>query len=333
MIDGRRCVIDGWCCAIDGWRCTIDGWRPLDGSVRIPGRGLAKSQSGQQLGLLCGELFVGDDAFVHEFAQLFDRGEDVSSGVGWRGGEWIKVARKRCWRWGDELSVAGDCGQVGEVYGAVLAAEDDGTPSALLLGETADLVVQGIVDPDFAAGFDGQPTAVCEVGVADIILRTRGGRGAEILRPPVGLGIGHEQARCAHGRPSGLVLGVEPALALRLETAGAQQAGLTGEEVADVPAQGVHSAFEEIVEHVADHDHAALHPLAGATEFPMTELGHAAVAIEDGEKHVSDGIDAKAVLVCQIVDDLLTLGRELLHSDRGRGRKGYCGDQPRVGGE
>jgi hypothetical protein len=77
--------------------------------------------------------------------------------------------------------------------------------------------------------------------------------------------------------------------------------------VGELVAECVDPALERGVEHVAEHQHAALHPLARAAEFRVAELGHAAVAVEHGDQHVGDCILAEAVTAGDIVDDLPTL--------------------------
>ena len=49
--------------------------------------------------------------------------------------------------------------------------------------------------------------------------------------------------------------------------AGGDQEGLPRQELGEVVAEAVDLGLEAVVEHVADHRHAAPHPLAGAAEF------------------------------------------------------------------
>jgi hypothetical protein len=53
---------------------------------------------------------------------------------------------------------------------------------------------------------------------------------------------------------------------------------LTAQEVGDLAAERIDAVFEALIEHVADHDHAALRPLTYASEIRVIELGLPAVA-------------------------------------------------------
>ncbi len=90
---------------------------------------------------------------------------------------------------------------------------------------------------------------------------------------------------------------------------------MVGEQVGEFVAECVDPALQRGVEHVAEHQHAALHPLARAAEFRVAELGHAAVAVEHGDQHVDDCILAEAVTQGDVLDDLLALRCKLLHFD------------------
>ena len=104
-------------------------------------------------------------------------------------------------------------------------------------------------------------------------------------------------------------------LALRLETAGLQQAGLVVQDVGNLGAEIVDEILETVVEHVSNHGHAAAHPLAAAAEFRMAELGHAALSVEDGDEHVGGCVGTDTVARGKIADYLLTGGCEVLHGE------------------
>jgi hypothetical protein len=72
-----------------------------------------------------------------------------------------------------------------------------------------------------------------------------------------------------------------------------------------------------LVEHVADHNHAALAPLAHAAQFGMAELGHDALACHERTKQRPDGVCAHAMALGNVLDDLLPFGREFLHDKTG----------------
>lgn len=105
------------------------------------------------------------------------------------------------------------------------------------------------------------------------------------------------------------------ALALGLEAAATDQIGLIRHHAGEFETQPIDPAFQVVVKHVGHHDHAALHPLAGATEFGVIELGHAAVAVDYRFQHAHHGIGAKTVSSSDIVDYLLAGRGELSHGD------------------
>ena len=104
------------------------------------------------------------------------------------------------------------------------------------------------------------------------------------------------------------------ALALGPEAAAAQQSGLTGEDPGELRTEGIDAALQSIVEHVAEHQHTALHPLPGAGKLRMVELGHGAVAVEHREQHVRHGVATEAVALGEIIDDPATSGWSLWES-------------------
>jgi hypothetical protein len=72
--------------------------------------------------------------------------------------------------------------------------------------------------------------------------------------------------------------------------------------------------LEAVVEHVADHGHAAQHPLAAAAQLLVVELRHRAVAVHQGlqQRHYRVGTDCVALR--QLIDFLLALVSQSLHT-------------------
>ena len=118
--------------------------------------------------------------------------------------------------------------------------------------DAADLVIAGIVQAHLPALLDGQPAAGGEIGVAQVVLPSGGGGRAEAIRPP---GTGGADAFMLRPRDE--------------HTRATQHGG-------QIRAQCIHALLQAVVEHVADHDHAASAPLAHAAEFRVTELRHRA---------------------------------------------------------
>ena len=58
-----------------------------------------------------------------------------------------------------------------------------------------------------------------------------------------------------------------------------------------------------------------LHPLAGAAEFGMVELRHAAMAVDDGFEHVQYGRRTESVPLRQIINRLLSGGGKGSHCE------------------
>ncbi|MDV7393653.1 hypothetical protein RZS08_19915, partial [Arthrospira platensis SPKY1] len=103
------------------------------------------------------------------------------------------------------------------------------------------------------------------------------------------------------------------ALTLRLEAPGTDQIGLARHQAGQVATQPIDPALQHMVKHVGQHDHAALHPLAGAAELGMIELRHPAIAVDDGVQHARDGVRTETVPLGEIVDHLLAGGSEGAH--------------------
>ena len=74
--------------------------------------------------------------------------------------------------------------------------------------------------------------------------------------------------------------------------------------------------LQRVVEHVTDHDHAALGPLAHATQLGVVELGTGAVAGRDRAQECQHGIATDAVALRQLVDDPATVRGQVHHYRR-----------------
>jgi hypothetical protein len=98
-----------------------------------------------------------------------------------------------------------------------------------------------------------------------------------------------------------------------LEAAQGKEVGLAGKLGGNCLAEPIDPGFEGMVEHVAQHQHAATHPLPGTGEFGMVELSHRTPAAEHRKHHLDHGLLAEAVALGQFIDDLKALGGELFH--------------------
>ncbi len=64
----------------------------------------------------------------------------------------------------------------------------------------------------------------------------------------------------------------------------------------------IDSAFQLMVEQIANHRHAATHPLASTAKLGMTELGHRAIAVVEGHQHVCNCVRRQLVLLRKVVN-------------------------------
>ena len=156
-------------------------------------------------------------------------------------------------------------------------------------------MLAGVVDTHLTIGFDRQPPDRGEKRIAHIVLGADGGRCSQLLGPPEIAGIRREQALAPIGRRSQRRQGREAkrhptaaahlqllpatanlhqlpaaarlqllaaaALVLGLKAAAGEKIGLVGELGGDRMAEPVDACLEGMVEHVAQHQHAAAHPL------------------------------------------------------------------------
>jgi len=91
---------------------------------------------------------------------------------------------------------------------------------------------------------------------------------------------------------------------------------LTAQEAGDLAAERVNVVLEALIEHVADHDHAALRPLTHAAEIRVIELGLRAVAEFECIKQGRYGIAGDPMAPRQVIDNLAPFGAEFLHTYR-----------------
>lgn len=80
------------------------------------------------------------------------------------------------------------------------------------------------------------------------------------------------------------------------------------QRVRDVGTNAVDLILQLIVKEVADHRHAAAHPLASASKIWVIELSHRAIAIADGNQHVVHTVLRYAVAIRKFLNKLLTSG-------------------------
>jgi hypothetical protein len=97
-----------------------------------------------------------------------------------------------------------------------------------------------------------------------------------------------------------------------LKTAAAQQAGLVCENPRDFVAKGIHAAFQPVIEHISQHEHATPHPLARSTKLRMGKLGHRPVPVQHGIHHLSHSGDTEAVAQGEVARDFLSVWSQWL---------------------
>ena len=113
-------------------------------------------------------------------------------------------------------------------------------------------------------------------------------------------------------RAAGLLLPCIPSLTLRLKAATAQKAGLVCENPRNFVAKGIHAAFQPVIEHISQHDHATPHPLTRPTKLRMGKLSQRSVPVQHGRHHVSHSVDAEAVAPGEVASDFLSFRSQWL---------------------
>src|SRR6187431_366364 len=110
-------------------------------------------------------------------------------------------------------------------------------------------MVERVIHRDLPAAADRQAMSAREVGITGVVLSAAAARLTELHRPPA-------------------LHRAKAALLLRRD----HEHLLCSEQRAQLRAQPAHSGLQAAVEHVADHGHAASHPLAAAAELRMVKL-------------------------------------------------------------
>jgi hypothetical protein len=85
------------------------------------------------------------------------------------------------------------------------------------------------------------------------------------------------------------------------------------EEAGQLVAERIDASFQARIEHVADHDHAALRPLSHPAEIGMVELRLATIAPSEGAKQRLHRLDADPMALCDLGRNAKPFGREVLH--------------------
>ena len=65
--------------------------------------------------------------------------------------------------------------------------------------------------------------------------------------------------------------------------------------IRDIAADAVDAVLQLVVEQVADHRHAASHPLPATAEFRVIELRHGSIAVLNRDQHMSHCVSRHAM--------------------------------------
>jgi hypothetical protein len=76
----------------------------------------------------------------------------------------------------------------------------------------------------------------------------------------------------------------------------------------DFVAQRTHASVQGMIERVAQHQHVALHPLAGAAELGMRKHRHLPITVVHRRYHVGNGVATEIVTLGELIDDGESLG-------------------------
>src|SRR5208283_3764688 len=167
-------------------------------------------------------------------------------------------------------------------------------------------VLAGVIDADPTALLDRKAAPAWKTSVSQIILRAGGRRIAEIRGPPsIGGGARscHEQTHAAAS-----------ALALRLRRPGSGgEEGLAAKQRRQFVTERVNTKFQALIEHVANHDHAALRPLSHPAEIGVIELRLGSVALDERTNHADYGLEAHRMSAGDVLQNSSPLGREIHH--------------------
>src|SRR5271169_2261194 len=106
----------------------------------------------------------------------------------------------------------------------------------------------------------------------------------------------------------------DPARALRLPPSGvAVDRALVAHEAGEFVAEFIDAMFQSLIEHVADHDHAASRPLSHAAEIRMIELRLGSIAERERVEHRESRLEAHPVAARDLCDHAKTVWREIRH--------------------
>ncbi len=86
------------------------------------------------------------------------------------------------------------------------------------------------------------------------------------------------------------------------------------QEVGKFVAERIDAMLQALIEHVANHDHSALRPLAHAAELWMIELRLAPISLRERAEQRKRHVKADPMARCDIGHDSKTFGREVRHS-------------------
>lgn len=168
--------------------------------------------------------------------------------------------------------IGGENRQAREVDLSVLAGHRQSALAVLLLGKAIDVMVKGVVDPDDIFGLHDEAPSLRKVGIAQAVLLAGRVRGAEFCRPP------------------GRVSFRDPPIRL------------SGKALTNLMAQVIYPSLQGLVERVAQHQHATLHPLARAAELGMRKHRHLAIAVGHGRDHMGNSVMTETVALREFVD-------------------------------
>jgi hypothetical protein len=87
---------------------------------------------------------------------------------------------------------------------------------------------------------------------------------------------------------------------------------LLGQELRQFGTEAVNLRLQAIIEHVANHGHAAPHPLAATTQFPVVKLRHRAIAVHEGLQQRHHCVRTDRVSASYFINLLAALVGQLL---------------------
>ncbi|MFZ2109921.1 MAG: hypothetical protein WAV18_31870 [Roseiarcus sp.] len=88
---------------------------------------------------------------------------------------------------------------------------------------------------------------------------------------------------------------------------------MVAREAREFVAEFIDAMFQSLIEHVADHDHAASRPLSHAAEIRMIELRLGSIAERERVEHRESRLEAHPVAARDLGDHAKTVWREIRH--------------------